>query len=688
MANPARYTSPAVPRVTVVVVLAACSLVFACAPRPRAPDAQRAPMLSDTLHYVVVSNGQISGSVRSWTDSNGEWVYATRDANGHELITRARMDDRSLPTSLHTIGRNADGETVEERFSIAAERATWWNQDESGDVLLTDPAVYFPLEQAALPLALPALLAAPGHRLPALPRGELALEKELELVVAADDSQQRLTQYVVRGTGLGFYPRRVWLDSNNVLFSDLSLVPPGWEHVLPVLTESATRSATEDLWRHIRALRRAPLPALVIRNASVLDVENRAVLSGMAVLIEGSRISRVAPDASVTIPAGAEVIDANGRLVMPGLWDMHSHNAVGIWNFTWDVLNLAAGVTTVRDMGMDTAGARQLNELSNEQIAFAPRLFWAGTMAGTAGSERTARELVRKYAEAGASAVKITGFVDRELMKAIIEEAHALELRVVGHLAPFMTVEHAVRAGIDEISHIGFLAATFAGDSVDWRRGRYINEAAIRAGTLDIHADSIQRLIRLIRDHGVAIDPTLTITEFTLNGRRGELPPLAAAVAARLTVEGARRWSHGSAVASSPLRDVWHPASNRRLSELVRSLHDAGVPLLPGSDELPGFALQREMELFVDAGIPAVEVLYLATLGAARVMGRERELGSVAGGKRADLILIDGDPTQDIGDIRRVVLTIKDGAIYDPSELYAVLGIRPCCETTGPSRRK
>jgi imidazolonepropionase-like amidohydrolase len=109
-------------------------------------------------------------------------------------------------------------------------------------------------------------------------------------------------------------------------------------------------------------------------------------------------------------------------------------------------------------------------------------------------------------------------------------------------------------------------------------------------------------------------------------------------------------------------------------------MHEAGVPVLPGSDMMPGIAVHRELELYVQAGIPAPEVLTLATLGAARVMGMDDELGSIEPGKLADLILVDGDPTTDISDIRRVVMVIKDGRVYDPAAIYRAVGVEPCCQ--------
>jgi imidazolonepropionase-like amidohydrolase len=106
-------------------------------------------------------------------------------------------------------------------------------------------------------------------------------------------------------------------------------------------------------------------------------------------------------------------------------------------------------------------------------------------------------------------------------------------------------------------------------------------------------------------------------------------------------------------------------------------MYAAGVPIEAGTDALAGFALHRELELDVEAGIPAPEVLKLATLGAARIMGMEKDLGTVRQGKLADLALIDGDPSLRISDVRKTVLTVKDGVVYRPAELYRELGVKP-----------
>ena len=124
-------------------------------------------------------------------------------------------------------------------------------------------------------------------------------------------------------------------------------------------------------------------------------------------------------------------------------------------------------------------------------------------------------------------------------------------------------------------------------------------------------------------------------------------------------------------------KDERYRASAKALLSMVKLLYDAGVPIVAGTDSMAGFALHRELELYVEAGIPPAEVLRIATLGAARVMKRDAELGSITPGKLADLILVDGNPGQNISDIRRVSLVVKDGNIYQPAALYRNIGVRP-----------
>lgn len=183
----------------------------------------------------------------------------------------------------------------------------------------------------------------------------------------------------------------------------------------------------------------------------------------------------------------------------------------------------------------------------------------------------------------------------------------------------------------------------------------------------------------MLKQHDVALDATLAFAEPSLRTSpflvRRDLAPVLDRLSAGMghAVVG---WEmlipHDSLTSTGALGFA-------NLQRFVQRLHAAGVRLLPGTDFIGGFTLHRELELYVEAGIPAADVFYLATLGAARYMGVDATMGSIDVGKRADMILIDGDPLRAISDVRRVIMTMKGGGLYDPALLYRTLAIQPCC---------
>jgi imidazolonepropionase-like amidohydrolase len=210
----------------------------------------------------------------------------------------------------------------------------------------------------------------------------------------------------------------------------------------------------------------------------------------------------------------------------------------------------------------------------------------------------------------------------------------------------------------------------------DTRTPARFTSVAERAATIDLKADRVASFVKLLKEKKIVVDPTVGIFDEMFVDRPGKMSVGFAKIGDRLPPQVRRSLFAGGLPVPEGM-DERYRQSAKALLRMIKLLYDTGVPIVAGTDSLAGFALHRELELYVEAGIPAAEVLKIATLAAARVMKRDAELGSIAPGKLADVILVDGNPTEQISDIRRVSLVIKDGMVYEPAALYRSIGVRP-----------
>src|SRR5262245_12279371 len=591
-----------------------------------------------------------------------------------------RLDAQGLPVFEETTGHDYWKSPVDERFEWKEGRAVWKNGSEKEDRQVKEPAFYLSLNgpPQETELLAKALLAAPGGRLTVLPAGEARIEKVSSLQVKdAGGNARAVDLYSI--SGLGFTPNYVWLDGERNLFASVggwvALFREGWDAAVPELRkvqDAAVAARYKDL---AMKLTHHPVGWLAIRHARLFDPETKTVRPEMTVVVSGNRIQTVGPDAEVQVPSEAEVVDAKGKMLMPGLWDMHTHLGED-----QGLMHLAAGVTSVRDLANDTDQLLDLRKRWDAGDAIGPRVLMAGFIDGPgpyAGptkvlvdTEEEALAAVDNYAKLGYVQIKLYSSLDPKLVPAIVRRAHQLGLRVSGHIPNGMTAEEAVRAGFDEIQHVNFLFLNFLPPEIDTRTPARFTEVAKHAAELDLNSERVRSFIGLLKERGTVSDPTLVAFEGMFTGRADQLDPSLAMVADRFPAQ-VRRALYGGGL--NPPADLVqrYRDSYRAMQNLVKALYDAGVTIVAGTDAMAGFAYHRELELYVDSGIPASDVLRIATLGAARVMKRDGESGSLAAGKLADMILVDGDPTKNISDIRRVVLTVKDGAVYDPAKLLA-----------------
>ena len=617
-------------------------------------------------------------------DGSGLYLFEFNDrGRGPSVRSRIVQDTAGIPTVITVDGNDYLKNEIAERFSVEKGKAVWKNKVEQGARSLETPAFY--MSQSGTPAELPMLakaaFAAPGHTLSLLPTGEARVEALDVRTVRIGDASKKVQLYAVYG--LGYQPNAVWLDDTGEFFASLDswvvMVPEGWEQVAPELLEIQEARLTALRSEQARRLRQVPAGPVLIEHANVFDAEARVMKPGSSVLLEGNLIRAVGADGSFPVPEGASRIDAAGRALVPGLWDMHSHPEPA------DGLPLlAAGVTGVRDMAAEPAKRERMKTWESETLG--PRIVYAGIVDGPGpfqgptqvlvANEAEARAAVDAMADAGFILVKIYSSVKPELVPILVDEARKRGLRVGGHIPAGMTAELAVRAGYNEIQHMNMLFLNFMFDQVpDTRTPARLTAVAEHAAELDFNDPKTKDFVALLVSKHITVDPTLQLFENLILDRAGEMATAYKPIADRLPPVVRRGLLEGGLPVTGD-KEKRYQDSFAAMLHMLTVLHDAGVPIVAGTDS-SGFSLIRELELYVKAGIPAPEVLQMATFGAARAAGQGERLGTIAPGKLADLILVDGDPSADPGALRNLRLVVKDGVPIDPESMWRELGILP-----------
>ncbi len=659
-------------------LLAALLLAAVAAPSP-APA-----QTPDTTQWTIVMGGRHAGVARRWEESGAlRYFYEFNDrGRGPRIEARVVMGEGGVPVRSEATGVDYFKNPIEERFAVENGVARWKSPEDEGEAPYTRPAWYngYGGDEGAY---IRAILAA-GGELPVLPEGTVRARRIRDVEVSAGGRTRTVVLYET--SGLGFDPQYTWLTPEGEYFASgaswRATVLAGWEDALPALFKAQDETAAARDSELARTLARRPAGPLFFRNVSVFDAEAKVVRPMMSVLVQGGRIIAVGLPGELDVPPGAEVVDGTGKTLLPGLWDMHGH--VGALD---GILNLASGVTTVRDMGNDTAVVLDLKRRWDAGEAVGPRLLLAGFIDGPGpftgpigpkvSTEEEARAAVDDYARLGFQQIKVYSSLDPKLLPAIVERAHGHGMRVSGHIPWPLVAEQAVAMGIDELQHVNFLVLNFLGDSIDTRTPARFTQPGTHAAALDLSSGRVQAFVRRLKERDVVVDPTLATFEGMFVARKGEDYPGLAAVAGRFPAAVRRGYRGGGLAVPEGVEPARFVESYRRMVELIGELHRAGVRIVAGTDDLAGFQLHRELELYVQAGIPAADALQIATLGAARVMGKDGELGTVEAGKLADLVLVQGDPVADISNIRRARLVVKDGVVYDPAALFAAVSVAP-----------
>jgi imidazolonepropionase-like amidohydrolase len=671
------------PQMIVALLLAACASGALAAPTSK-EQLLKPPANAD--HFVVVSEAGKHGDEWRWTLPDGSVAYR------QSILLRGlvfeqdevvRFDKAGNPVEITIRGVTPTGDSAE-TFTIDGGTVRWTSPVDAGSAS-ADSGVYSPfggtfLAQDAF---LPVFLKAGEGGLALLPSGRGALQPSRTVTVTGRGGAKKLKLHFM--TGVSFSPVPIWLDEQGKLFgfvSSLALLPEGYESNLKALSDAQDAAIAEltpaIAKRLLTADSRSPV---LFRDVKIYDSENERFVEHQDVYAAGGKIVSVGASGGA-VPADARVIDGRGKTLVPGMWDSHMHLPDDFSALS----EIALGVTSIRNPGGTSIELLQSQAKRRaDGTLLAPEAFSSiivdqkGPLAAqgsiTVSSLDETLAAVRKIGDAGLWGVKFYTSMNPQWIPPAAKLAHELGLRVHGHIPAGMRTLDAINGGYDEITHIYFATMQAMPDEVVAKSnttmrmlgpGKYFKD-------VDLAAEPTKTVIATMADKDIVLDPTLVVVESVLLSDAGTLGPAYVPYSGTMPPTTERSLKGGPLpLPEGTTRDDVR-ASFKRMGEYVATLRRAGVPIVAGTDGY-GLELVRELELYVDGGMTTAEALATATIAGARNVDADKRTGSIAVGKEADLLLVDGDPEEDIGDLRHVDIVVLDGAVLDGDDLRREAG--------------
>ena len=511
-----------------------------------------------------------------------------------------------------------------------------------------------------------------------LPSGRVTIEQRGSDTLTLDGVAVALERFSIAGLIWG--RETVWFDragrlaalvSIDAEFDHFEAIRSGYEAGLTVFVSRAAVDAGAALAELARKTQPVGQSRFALVGPTLIDGNGGPSVPDATVVVDGGRI--VAAGRNVKVPAGFHRIDARGKTVLPGLWDMHAHYE----QVEWGPIYLASGVTTVRDVGNELEFIRSVRDAIERGQGIGPRLLLAGIVDGSGpfaiGVNRVdtpeqAVAEVRRYHDAGFQQMKIYSSVKPEIVRAVAAEAHRLGMTVTGHVPRGMTAYDAVEAGMDQINHVSNIRPIMLASP----------PAQAAAGapppTVDLGGPEATRALKFLAEHRTVVDPTVALYELFLHPAVRPVDSFEPGIL-KVAPELRSALLHTGTSVSDSARAQ---AQLRDFLAIIGALHRAGVTVVAGTDQtVPGHSLHRELELYVQAGFTPMEAIQAATVVPARVMRLDGETGTIAAGKRADLLVVDGNPLERFSDLRRVWLVVAAGRRYEPAPLWRSAGFEP-----------
>lgn len=660
-------------------------LGFALAARAQTPAADLLKPPWDAEKFLIVSAAGKHGESYRWIENGLHHGRETLNLRGQltDLDTTSHLGVDGMFDRVTVRGMSANSDAAE-TFFIAGGRATWKSPVDGTSGRYPKNTLYWPFGGAldVVALGYETLLKAPDQTLPLLPAGQMHAERLLSTTLERDGSKKTATLYVVLGQS--YDPVPVWMDESGRFFAaiaDLAYLPERFAADLPTLqAEQDAALAKRSLQIARGFLKQAPKVVAFTHVRAFVDAKQ--FLDNQTVVVEGGKIASIGSDDKAKIPSGAQRIDGAGKTLIPGLIDVHQHvpsDAAG-------PLLLSFGITSVRDPGnidaltLARAKRRAGGELVLPHVYPSMLIDGSGPNSAQVGhtvtSQNEALARVREAKEQGFVGIKLYGSFDPNWVNATAAEAHRLGLHVHGHVPAGMRPAQAIDAGYDEITHAYFaLMQAMPDEVVQKSNGAARWEGIARFGKdVDLSKDPMKALIGEMAERHISIDPTLVVVESLLVPDVGEVTGSYASYLEVMPPTVSRQFHAGGIDVPKDLKRADLRASFQKCLAMVQALHRLGVNVVAGTDG-NGMELVHELELYQAAGFTPEEALNAATLSAARLLGADSHTGSISVGKDADLVLIEGDPSKHLSDLRQTRLVMMDGSLMNADELRKAGGL-------------
>lgn len=669
------------PSLTLWVIVASNTLATA-----QVPADQLAKPPANAQVFTILSTAGTNGKGYIWTASDGS--HMSRESillRGQvwEVDQKVEIGKDEMPSAWVVRGVTPTGDAAE-WFAVKDGKATWKSPVDAGESTYGAPAFYVAQGgtfSGGSQIFLEALLSAPDKSLALLPGGRAHAERLTTADVGEGAQHKTVSLWAI--TGLSPSPVPIWATADNKFFGavgGLALLPVGYESELVRLTRLQDDALAARSPALAKALAKTPAePVAFTHVRAFLDGTHFA--DDQTVVVEHGVISAVGAANATKVPEGAQIFDGAGKTLVPGLWDSHQH----VGDDSSGPFLLSLGITSVRDPGNDNpltiarAERRAKGELLMPKVYPSLLIDGKGPNSAQVGtivtSPEEAIQAIRKAKAEGFTGVKFYGTYNPAWVAPAAAEAHKLGMHVHGHVPAGMRPSQAIAAGYDELTHIYFVmmeampddvVATSNGMNRFDGTGRYSKD-------VDLNAPPIKNLIATMVANKIASDPTLVVAESLFVPENGDLSPAYAPYVGTLPPATERGFRTGGFAVPKDLTRDDYRKSFAKLSALVALMHKSGITIVAGTDG-SGMELVRELELYVDAGFTPEEAIEAATIEPARMLKVDKSTGSIAAGKAADLLLVEGDPSKRIGDLRNTRTVMMDGKLMDADALRTASG--------------